>query len=258
MSNFSHHVRSRWNALVRGFPLALGLSLILAGCGGGGGGDDDSGVGITNTAPTASNFACSANVGNTAKSCNWRTGSSATDVNGDAMTATFYYPTHPFTFTTFGTPYGTFTIAADTITYTPSIPSSVTTDVATLRITDSRGAYRDVTVTASGIDGAGPVLSPTGTTKGSGSYTTTLVSDEGIQPGFSVETKYGTSASSYGALPGGISINLAAVGLVSGSSNPRTLTYTVTGASSGYYQALFTVSDSLNNTSTHTLYFSLP
>lgn len=248
LENPSHH-RLKWLGL-----LSLATASLLAACGGGGGSDDD-GVGITNTAPTATSFTCSSAVGNTQKSCNWRTLSAATDVNGDAMTATFYYL--GTSYTTFGTANGTYTISGDTITYTPSLPTSATSDVAPLRITDSKGAYRDITVTSSGIDGAGPTLTQTGTTTGSGSYTTSMVGNEGLASR-SVVTTYHAGSGIYGSLPGSATTTLTPVGLVSGSSHPGTVTYSLTGGSAGFYQAFFTVTDSLNNTSTHTLYFSLP
>lgn len=94
-----------------------------------------------NVPPTANNFVYGVNIGNTAKTFDWKVLSAAADANGDTLTATVQVQ---------GT-HGTFAVAGDNVTYTPAA-GYVGSDIATLRISDGQGGTKDITVTVNGID----------------------------------------------------------------------------------------------------------
>jgi hypothetical protein len=234
-------------------PIAMAIAALTVGTLGacGGGSSDYGSLSLPNTAPTASNFSCSSSVGNTAVTCNWRTLSAAADANGDTLTGLLYKngaATDPVY-----TAYGTFTLSGDTITYTPDLGKTGTSDSATLRISDGKGGYKDVTVSTSGIDTIGPVLSQSSVTNTAGSYVLVMSANEAINT-YTQVTKYENptgSGSFSSTLPSGVFASLS-TGFTSSSSGARSVTYTLT-KSTGTpltFRADFTVTDSLGNSAT--------
>lgn len=102
-------------------------------------------VSSANIAPTANDFTYGTNIGNTARTFNWKTLSSAADANGDTLTATVG---------TNGTK-GTFAISSDNVTYTPSA-GKLGGDTATLHISDGHGGAKDIVVSVNSIDTRAP------------------------------------------------------------------------------------------------------
>ncbi|MDD4151217.1 MAG: putative Ig domain-containing protein, partial [Candidatus Gracilibacteria bacterium] len=95
----------------------------------------------SNTAPTASDFTYSTNVGNSAKTFDWYTLSNATDTNGDTLTASVK---------TNGTK-GVFSISGHNITYTPNA-SQTGSDTGIITISDGNGGNKDITITVNNVD----------------------------------------------------------------------------------------------------------
>ncbi len=127
-------------------------------------GSSSSGSSSTNNAPTANNFTYGTDINATARTFSWLTLSSATDTDGDALTATIK---------TQGSK-GTSAISGNNITYTPSANQSGT-DTIELTISDTHSADKNITVTVSNIDTTPPTVTgtyPVANATGVGAYTT--------------------------------------------------------------------------------------
>lgn len=94
-----------------------------------------------NTPPTANNSTYGTNIGNAAKTFDWKVLSAATDVDGDTITAVVQVQGIK----------GVFVIAGDNETYTPNA-GQTGSDICTLRIADGQGHTIDRTITVNGID----------------------------------------------------------------------------------------------------------
>ncbi|MCK9272601.1 Ig-like domain-containing protein [Candidatus Gracilibacteria bacterium] len=100
-----------------------------------------------NVAPEAINSTYLTDIGNAAKTFDWKVLLTATDVDGDTLTATVQ---------TNGTK-GVFAIAGDNITYTPNA-SQTGSDICTIRISDGQGHTIDRTITVTNIDTLAPAI----------------------------------------------------------------------------------------------------
>ncbi len=94
-----------------------------------------------NHAPTANDFTYGTAVAHSAQTFSWLTLSSATDANGDTMSATVQ---------TNGTK-GTAVVSGNNITYTPTANKSGT-DTVVVTISDGNGGTKNITITLNSID----------------------------------------------------------------------------------------------------------
>lgn len=116
-----------------------------------------------NSTPTANNFTYGTAIGSSAKTFDWKTLSSATDSDGNALSAVVK---------TQGTR-GTTTINGDNMTYTPSA-NQTGSDFIVLTISDTLGGSTDITVTVTGIETVAPTITgkyPDNGATGVGPYT---------------------------------------------------------------------------------------
>jgi len=105
-------------------------------------------VNSINDVPAASNFTYSTDIGNSAKTFNWKTLSSASDIDNDTLTATVK---------TQGSK-GNSVISGDSITYTPNTNQSGS-DSVVITISDGNGGTIDSTITVNSIDTIAPTIS---------------------------------------------------------------------------------------------------